>query len=127
MNPKNKIIIIVIVSFVLGIAGGFFLGRSTIFSEKPRNGRPSQAEIMREFKERLKLDETQAATIDSLLEAQKSKFGELRKQYSSVFRAQRDSLRTIIRSLLTEEQNTLYDQYIQDMEKRESRARTRRE
>lgn len=111
----------ILLSFIVGGVGGGFLGAS-YFSPK-RSPRPSHSQIMKEFSERLKLEGSQPAQVDSILEASRKRFGDLRKKYGEMFRQQRDSLRKDIRTILSEEQSTLYDQYIKEMDERESRYR----
>jgi len=79
--------------------------------------------VRKEFADRLKLTGNQPTQVDSILESNRKKFGEIRKEYDEVFRHQRDSLRRGIRSILSPEQNLLYDQYIKEMDERESRYR----
>ncbi len=111
----------ILLSFVLGAVGGGFFGASYFTPKK--NARPSRADVMKEFSQRLKLEANQAAQVDSILEASRKRFGEVRKEYNEVFRHQRDSLRKTIRLILSEEQNLLYDQYIKEMDERETRYR----
>ncbi len=121
MQPKSKTLIFILLSFVLGAVGGGYFGAS-YFTPK-RGSRPSHSNVRKEFVERLKLTGDQPARVDSILELNRKKFGEIRKEYDGVFRLQRDSLRRGIRSILTPEQNPLYDQYIKEMDERESRYR----
>ena len=121
MQAKSKTLMFILLSFVLGAVGGGYFGAS-YFTPK-RGSRPSHANVRNEFIERLKLTGNQPAQVDSILELNRKKFGELRKGYDEVFRHQRDSLRRAIRSILSPEQNPLYDQYIKEMDERESRYR----
>ena len=121
MQAKSKTLMFILLSFVLGIVGGGYFGASYLASK--RNSRPSHQGVRKEFSERLKLTGIQPAQVDSILEASRKRFGEIRKEYDEVFRHQRDSLRRGIRSMLSPEQNLLYDQYIKEMDERESRYR----
>ncbi len=121
MEAKSKTLIFIVLSFILGVAAGGYFGAS-YFTPK-RNSRPSHSSVMKEFSERLKLTGNQPAKVDSILEASRKRFGELRKEYNEIFRGRRDSLRKEIRTILTEEQNELYDRYIKEMDDRESRYR----
>ncbi len=121
MQAKSKTLIFILLSFLLGAAGGGYFGAS-YFSAK-RNARPSHTGVRKEFADRLKLTGNQPTQVDSILESNRKKFGEIRKEYDEVFRHQRDSLRRAIRSILSPEQNVLYDQYIKEMDERESRYR----
>ena len=121
MEAKSKTMLFILLSFVVGIGGGTYFGAS-YFSER-RPARPSRADIMREFSDRLKLQGDQSARIDSILESNRKRFGELRKEYNDVFRQQRDSLRKAIRTALSPDQNILYDEYIKEMDEREAKYR----
>lgn len=121
MQAKSKTLIFILLSFVLGAVGGGYFGAS-YFTQK-RGSRASHSDVKKEFIQRLKLIGNQPAQVDSILEVNRKKFGEIRKEYDGVFRVQRDSLRRGIRSILTPEQNPLYDRYIKEMDERESRYR----
>ena len=121
MEAKSKTLMLIALSFVLGVAAGGYFGAS-YFTPK-RSARASHSSVMKEFSERLKLQGNQSAQVDSILESSRKRFGELRKEYNEIFRSQRDSLRREIRTILSAEQNVLYDQYIKEMDERESRYR----
>ena len=121
MGAKSKTLVFIIVSFLLGgIVGAVVYGN--YFGQR-RGTRPTHQDIVREFTQRLNLQGNQPMVVDSILEAGRAKFGEIRKQYSETFRSQRDSLRREIRKILKPEQNLLFDQYIKEMDERESRYR----
>jgi len=126
MELKTKTFVFILVSFLLGGIAGGFIGR-TYFVSQPNTHRPSRADIQKQFAERLKLTPEQATQVDSILEAYRNKFGDFQKQYWQSFRSKRDTLRHDIRTLLSEEQNKLYDEYVKEMEEREGRRRGGRE
>lgn len=123
MEHRKKLILYIIVSFVLGAVGGGLVGRNLApshdWQQRREGGSP-----MKEFAERLKLDERQTAMVDSILESHRSVFDTLRKSYGKAYRAGRDSIRHQIQSILSDEQKTLYDEYIQQMEEREAKRRS---
>lgn len=121
MEAKSKTLMFIVLSFILGVVAGGYVGAS-YFTPK-RNARTSHSSVMKEFSERLKLQGSQSAQVDSILEGSRKRFGELRKEYNEIFRGRRDSLRKEIRTILSAEQNVLYDQYIKEMDERESRYR----
>jgi hypothetical protein len=67
MEHRKKLILYIIVSFVLGAVGGGLVGRNLApshdWQQRREGGSP-----MKEFAERLKLDERQTAMVDSILE-----------------------------------------------------------
>ncbi|MEX2116311.1 MAG: hypothetical protein WEB37_05440 [Bacteroidota bacterium] len=121
MQAKSRTLVLLVVSFLLGGIAGVFVDRTWLGHSGPR--RASQGTVSKEFTEKLKLRAEQTVAVDSILEAHKEKFGSVRKGYSETMKLQRDTLRREIRKLLNPEQNGLYDQYIKEMEERETRYR----
>jgi hypothetical protein len=123
MQPKMKTSLFVILSFLLGVLTGAFGGKY-IFLGRVGHGY-SQKEIRKEFAERLKLDPTQQARVDSIVEVHRKNFNEIRKRFGGEFRAQRESLRADIKTLLTPEQVERYEEYIKEMDRKEADRRNR--
>ena len=123
MEPRRKLILYIIVSFILGGVGGWFVG-STYAPRHEWQQRREGGSPMKEFAERLKLDETQTAMVDSILESHRSVFDSLRKEYGKSYRAGRDTIRQQIKAILSPEQQKLYDEFIQQMEEREAKRRS---
>ncbi len=121
MQAKSRTFILLVVSFLLGGVAGVFADRTWLGSSGPK--RTSRGDVSKEFAEKLKLQPHQTAAVDSILEAQKGKFVAVRKGYSETVKLHRDTLRREIRKLLNAEQNSLYDQYIKEMDERETRYR----
>jgi hypothetical protein len=122
MQLKTKTLIFIIIGFLLGGVAGVFIGR-TYFAGPSGGHRPSRAQIQKQFATRLQLDSVQSARVDSLMETFRHKFEGVQKQYWEAIGLKRDTLRHEIRQLLTPEQNKLYDDYIKEMNERESRRR----
>ena len=109
------------IAFLLGAIGGGFVG-STYFAK--RNGgrtRPNRGEIQKEFSVKLKLTGGQSASVDSIIESHRAKFSAISGEFTAAFRANRDTLRSEIRKLLSQDQNMLYDSYIKEMDEREKK------
>ncbi|HWP82618.1 MAG TPA: hypothetical protein VNN76_08190 [Bacteroidota bacterium] len=126
--PKQKTLLFILFSFVLGaVSGGFF----TRYVLMDRGWRSSlYREIQKEFATRLQLSSEQQKVVDSIVVGHRAKFDEIRTRFGAEFKAQRESLRVDIRKVLTPEQNARYDEYIKEMEVREGRrdrARARRD
>jgi hypothetical protein len=117
MEPKTKTLLLILVSFILGLVGGIVVDRYYI-SAFPGH-RQSRGDPKKEFTQRLKLDSIQTAQVDSLMTAHRAKMEDVRK----LFLASRDSLRMDIRRHLSDEQKKLYDDLIKEMESRDSRRR----
>lgn len=123
MQPKTKTIIFIVVSFLLGAVGGGYVGKMYFSDSRGHGSQPSREQVRQEFASKLKLDPTQAAQVDSIIEVFRQGFNETRKQYTETFKMRRDSLRKDIRRLLSAEQNKLYDEYIKELDERESKNR----
>ncbi len=123
MELKTKTLLFIVVSFLLGGVGGWFA--RTNFSYPNDGQRHSRSAYQKQFVERLKLDSTQAAQVDSIFEIHRSKFNEVKKQYSETIRLKRDTLRMEIRRILSPEQNKLYDEFIKEQDERQKKERER--
>lgn len=125
MQSKTKTILLILVSFLLGGVGGAYAVK-TFFPSQNGGPRGSRAEYQKMFAERLRLDAAQTGKVDSLFDAHRSRFGEVKKTYSEIVRQKRDTLRMEIRKLLSPEQNALYDSFIKEQEEREKRRENHR-
>jgi hypothetical protein len=122
MQPKFRTALFILLSFLLGGVSGVFVGKYYLGDGRGW-GPPSRKYIQQEFAERLKLDSAQQTKVDSIVEAHRVRFDEIRKRFGGEFRAQRESLRVEIRKELSAEQNLFYDDYIKDMERKEEGRR----
>lgn len=121
MQAKSRTLMLLFVSFLLGGVAGVFVDRTWFSPSGYRKA--SRGDVSKEFAEKLRLRPEQTSAVDSILETHKEKFVGVRKGYSEAIKLQRDTLRREIRKLLNPEQNTLYDQYIKEMDERETRYR----
>ncbi|MBI3111216.1 MAG: hypothetical protein HYZ01_06550 [Ignavibacteriales bacterium] len=117
MELRTKTFLFIIASFLLGAVGGGYTVKT--FFTSPNGG--SRGDYQRQFAERLHLDSAQAGKVDSIFDAHRARFSEVKKTYSEILRHKRDTLRLEIRKLLTPEQNGLYDGYIKEQEEREKK------
>jgi hypothetical protein len=115
MNPKTKTLFLILLCFALGAVSGY-IGEKYYFGNRmPR--RPDPAQVRREFAQRLHLDSIQVLQIDSIFDVHRKKMEEIRKLFSE----DRDSVRSGIRKLLSPDQSRRYDEYVKEMESRETR------
>ncbi|MBI5463610.1 MAG: hypothetical protein HY966_01495 [Ignavibacteriales bacterium] len=115
MEAKTKTILIVVFSFVLGAAaGGYSVNRWLHHSEVPPQVRQSWSKM---FTERMHLDSVQAAKVDSIVTYFRTHIDWYRRSMMQT----RDTTRTEIRKILSAEQNKLFDDYIKEMNERESK------
>jgi len=118
MNPKTKTLLVIFMSFLLGcIVGASML--SGVWRSMTRHS--SQRQGYRTYLyERLSLDSLQMIRTDSLLDVYRSSMND----YRNALQVSRDSLRTEIRSILTEPQQLAYDALIAEMSRRDYGRRT---
>ncbi len=103
--------------FALGAVSGYVSEKYYFGNRTTRHADP--AEVRKEFAQRLHLDSLQIAEVDSVFDVHRRKMDDIRKLFS----ADRDTLRGSIRKLLSANQNKLYDDYIKEMESRDTRRR----
>jgi hypothetical protein len=116
MEPKTKTLLFILTSFVLGAAAGIAL-KETLFP--PHAAYRSASEWRKSFYNRLKIDSVQTSKVDSILDAQRGKMN----AYRELMMTSRDTTRMEIRKILNVDQNKYYDDYIKEMNERESRDR----
>ncbi len=117
MNPKTKTLLLILLCFALGALLGYVGEKYYLDNRSPR--RPDRAEMRREFSQRLRLDTVQIGQVDSVFDVHRKRVDEIRKLFS----AELDSLRAGIRKLLRPDQGKLYDDYIKEMDSRDTRKR----
>jgi hypothetical protein len=122
MGLKTKTFAFVVMSFLLGGVAGGYIGK-TYFATQGGGHRPTRAAMQKQFVDRLHLNATQAAKVDSILEAYRQNFGQVQSGYWQTFHSKRDTLRLSIRALLAPEQNKLFDDYIKETDGREAKRR----
>jgi hypothetical protein len=115
MSPKTKTVFLILFCFVLGVVVGFVAERYYVGSHLSR--RPDYAQARREFARRLHLDTLQLSGVDSLMDSHRKKMDDIRKLFSS----ERDTLRADMRKLLDSTQNRIYDEYLKEIEARDTR------
>ena len=122
MELKTKTLVFIVLSFLLGGIAGGFIGK-TYFTGQPTSRRPNRVEMQKQLADRLKLTPDQSTRVDSILESFRVNFSQVQSHYWQTFHMKRDTLRLSIRSLLSSEQNKLFDSYIKEMDERESHRR----
>ncbi|HTP13273.1 MAG TPA: hypothetical protein VMM37_06565 [Bacteroidota bacterium] len=117
MNPKTKTLLLILLCFALGAIAGVFGDRYFLGNRAPHH--PDPAQVRKEFAQRLHLDSTQVLQVDSIFDVHRKKMDDIRK----LFTEDRDSLRAGIRKLLSPDQSKLYDDYVHQMESRDTKKR----
>jgi len=127
MTPKTIALILIIGSFLLGIVGGMFVQRT--FFDRHRPWDSSRRERMKEhmlnyLTEELKLNDAQQRQIETILEQRRIRFDKIRQSIDSLVKAEIDTVREQIRSVLADEQKQRYDEIIKKFDQ-QSRDRRR--
>ncbi|MCU0454582.1 MAG: hypothetical protein MUE68_13085 [Bacteroidetes bacterium] len=118
MKPKTKTLLFILLSFFLGVAGGYLAFDAGVF-RSGRGSRSSPQEFRREFHHKLSLDSLQVSEVDSLLDAY---WGRMSVHRDEMMR-HRDTLRAELRRRLSPEQQTTYDEMNRQMDARYERGR----
>jgi len=120
MEPKTKTILFILLSFILGIFVGWILENQLSSKIQHSSGRGSH-DFQKVLAERLHLSEQQIFQVDSLLDTRKQRMEEYRKQALAI----RDTVRMEIRKLLKADQGKLFDEFIQEMNVKETNKKER--
>lgn len=116
MKPKTKTLLFIVLSFVLGIAVGWFL-EDRVFTMVRGSEVHGPGDFHKVLVERLHLDQRQIAQVDSILGIHRSRIDGFRRQTLAV----RDTIQMEIRKLLNPEQTKLFDGFIQELNSREAK------
>jgi hypothetical protein len=113
MQPKTKTLTFILLSFFAGIILGWFLESRVLrmIHDGKESGRIDFHQLL---VERLHLDQQQIVLVDSILDMRKARIETIRKHVA----ASKDTTNMEIRKILTQEQIKLYDQLIEELEKK---------
>jgi len=114
MQPKTKTILFILLSFILGILCGWFL-QDRVFIKADH----TPPEFQKMLTERLRLNESQVAQLDSILDARKKQMEVQRNQMLAV----RDTTRMEIRRILNTDQLKIFDEILQEKDARDAKKR----
>jgi hypothetical protein len=123
LTSKRKAHLIVVTAFSLGIAVGAS-GQYILSSQAPPAPRASTVnDVADELTRVLKLDESKRSRVVEILSECQQRSRDLRDQTRPQFQAIRDSARDQIRSILSVEQQAIYNQWIKELDaKREKKS-----
>lgn len=121
LTSKRKAQLIIITAFILGVAVGGS-GQYLLSQQAPPRP-PTATEIADEMTRVVKLDNSQRSQVIQILGECRKQNQDLKDQLRPQFLTIRDSGRDRVRALLSPEQLTLYNQWINDLDaKFEKRA-----
>ena len=120
MTARTKALILILISFVIGVGAGIFIDRTILINVfDPYSGRSSVYKRYRaELIERLKLSSEQQVRLDSILSWSRGKFKTLTKEFHSRITVIRNEVRDSIRKILTPEQRREFERMIKEYEKK---------
>ncbi len=112
MKSKTKAIVFILLSFLLGIVCGWALEER--FFQRMTHERPGgRAGFIKILTERLHLNPGQVNKVDSILESNRNKMEVFKKQVLEM----RDTTRMQIRGVLNPDQQKLFDEFNQNIDK----------
>ncbi len=113
-NTKLNAFAVIGISFILGALAGYTI--TTIWSDAvARKPESSKYENVSEYvKERLDLNDDQAAVYDALLKQRRERMDEIRSVYRERMHMQTDSLRDELKEILRPEQIDEYEKFIEE-------------
>ena len=122
LTIKRKAHLIVVTAFILGIAVGVS-GQYLLSHQAPPRPTSTPAEVTDELARVLNLDQFQRSQVVQILSDCQKQSQDLKEQTRPQFQAIRESGRNRIRSLLSPEQLSLFNQWIKDLDaKREKKS-----
>jgi hypothetical protein len=120
MTARTKAIILILISFVIGLGIGIFIDRMIllkVFDSYSQRG-SAYKRYRTELIERLKLNSKQQVQLDSILSWSRGKFKALTKEFHSRITVIRNEVRDSIRKILTSEQREEFERMIKEYEKK---------
>jgi len=122
LTSKRKAHLIIITAFVLGIAVGAS-GQYLLTSQPPSRPASTINDVASELTQLLKLTDSQRLQVTQILGECQQQSQNLKNQTRPQFQAIRDNTRGRILSILSDEQQTLYNQWTRELDaKREKKA-----
>ncbi len=118
MNPKNKALLTIFISFIFGIAAGVFADQ--LFVNKYIARASSSTSLYEQFKQRmlreLNLSPMQQTQLEKLLQVKQEEFNTFRKSVHDKFTEMRMAARDSIRVLLMSEQRVKFEEMVKDLD-----------
>jgi Spy/CpxP family protein refolding chaperone len=117
---KNQARLVILTTFALGVLAGA-LGMN-LFTPKPP-ARGERLNMVDQLVREVKLDSNQRKQVEQILAETRQKYEELQKQVNPKFTEIRHANRARIRSILTPEQQLLYEEWNRQRDQRHERQR----
>ena len=122
LTSRRKAHLIIITTFVLGVIAGAS-GQYLLSYHASTRRAPTVAEVADELARVLKLSSSQRSQVEQILGECQQQHQDLKAQNRPHFQGIRDKARNRVRALLSTEQQTVYDDWIRDLDtKREKKT-----
>jgi uncharacterized membrane protein len=113
-NSKRKAQLIIVATFLLGAFTG---GLATYIAQKQQSQNANTVtSVLTKVDQRVGLQAEQRAQVESILKDTRQHYKDLKEQTRPQYEAIRTSARAKIRNLLNAEQQTNFDQYMQELD-----------
>lgn len=120
-NSKRKAQLIIFATFLLGAFSG---GLATYIVQNQQAQKSTTiTSVLTEVDQRLSLRPEQRSEVETILQDSRQQYKNLKEQSRPQFDAVRQAARGKIRSLLNAEQQTRFDQYVQELDAKRAAAR----
>ena len=120
-NSKRKAQIIIVTTFLLGAFTG---GLATYIAQKQQSQNATTViSIATEIDKRVSLQGDQRTQVETILQDTRQQNKELKDQLRPQYEAIRQAARAKIRNLLSADQQTPFDQYVQELDTKRAAAR----
>jgi hypothetical protein len=120
LTSKRKAQLIIVTAFCLGIAVGAS-GQYLLSSYAPAPRPSTVNDVADELTRILKLDEAKRSQVVRILTESQRRSQELKDQTRPQFQAIRDSARNQIRSILSAEQQAIYNKWLEELDAKRSK------
>jgi len=104
---------------VLGAFGTRLYLASSVNAKPPRNPEEFRAKALAEFKSRLKLNEEQVSTLNSIMDETKAQVIQVRKEMHPAYQKIHEAQNQKIHNMLTPDQQVEFDKMRKEREERE--------
>ncbi len=119
LTSRRKAHLIILTTFVLGVVVGA-AGQYLLFHQAVPRSSKSVAEAADELAKVVRLDQSQRSQVEQILSETRQQYQEVKNQTRPQYLAVRDNARKRIRTLLSPEQQTLYDQWTKESDAKNS-------
>lgn len=117
LASRRKAHLIIVTAFALGIAVGAS-AQYLLSHQSPPPRTSTVTDVTDELANTLKLSQSQRSQVEQILNECQLQYQDIKNQTRPQFQSVRESTRSRIRALLSSEQQTLYNQWIKELDAR---------